>query len=73
MRIAQGTVIAGKIEVEGQPFADGLKVTIVASEPDGTFTLDADEESELLKAIEEADRGEVIPIDELFARLGDRT
>ncbi len=44
-----------------------MVVTILAPEDRGTFTLGPEAEAALLASIEEADRGEVISGEELFA------
>ncbi|HEY3129937.1 MAG TPA: hypothetical protein VGL91_10800 [Acidobacteriota bacterium] len=72
MRITTGKVEAGKIVVEGPPLAEGTKVTILFAEGDETFRLAGAEEQALLKAIAEANRGEVITQEGLFRDLGQR-
>lgn len=70
MRVTTGKVKAGKIVVEGPPLADGTKVTVLAFEGDETFRLAEAEQQALLKAIAEADRGEVVAQEDLFRDLG---
>ncbi|MBI4455418.1 MAG: hypothetical protein HY644_05910 [Acidobacteria bacterium] len=70
MRISTGRVEAGKIIVEGAPLAEGAKVTVLAFEGHETFRLAEGEEQALLKAIAEADRGEVVAQEVLFRNLG---
>ena len=69
MGIATGTVVAGKVVVEGMELPEGSTVTVVTPEPEAEVHLTAEEEAELLEAIAEADRGETISAEELFARL----
>ena len=69
MQIATGTVVNGKVVVEGVSFPEGTIVTILARESDETFEVPAELESELQASIEEADRGETITAAELFERL----
>ena len=69
MGIATGTVVAGKVVVEGMELAEGSIVTVLTPEPEDEVRLTAEEEAELLEAIAEADRGETISAKELFARL----
>lgn len=69
MRITAGRVVAGQIVVEGEPLPDGALVTVLSREADETFELDADAEAELLESLAEADRGELIPADQVLARL----
>jgi hypothetical protein len=49
--------------------ATGTVVTILAREADETFGVPPDREAELLESIAQADRGEMIPADELIERL----
>ena len=69
MGIATGTVVGGKVHVEGVSLPEGAVVTILTCEPGPGFTLSPEEEAELLESIAEADRGETISAEELFARL----
>ncbi len=69
MQIATGTVVDGKIIVEGEPLAEGMVVTILAREVQETFEVPPELEAELLESIAEADRGETITADELIQRL----
>ncbi len=69
MGIATGTVIEGKVLVEGLSLPEGSVVTVVTPETAEEVVLSPEEEAELLEAIAEADRGETISADELFARL----
>jgi hypothetical protein len=69
MRIASGKVVSGHVIVEGESLPDGLFVTVLAREADETFELDAAQEAELLESIAEADRGELIPAEEVLRRL----
>jgi hypothetical protein len=58
MRIATGRIVSGKVEVEGEPLAEGAVVTVLVREADESFEVPVEQEQELLAAIEEADRGE---------------
>ncbi|MGH8565680.1 MAG: hypothetical protein ACREXW_16950 [Gammaproteobacteria bacterium] len=69
MQVATGTVIAGKVVVEGLELAEGETVTILTQEADEEVYLSPEEQAELLEAIAEADRGKTISAEELFARL----
>ena len=69
MGIATGTVVAGKVVIEGLELPEGAKVTVLTPEPDQEVLLSPEEEAELLEAIAAADRGETISAEELFARL----
>ena len=69
MQLATGTVVGGKIVVEGASLPDGTVVTILARELDETFEVPLELEAELLASIAEADRGETISAAELLERL----
>lgn len=69
MQLTTGTVVGGKIIVEGDPLPEGTIVTILARESDETFVVLPDLEAELLESIAQADRGETISADELLDRL----
>lgn len=69
MKVATGTVIDGKIVVEGEPLAEGAKVTVVLREDEETFDLTPEEEAELLASITEIEQGQYITADELLERL----
>jgi len=63
------TVAGGRIEVPGENFAEGLRVTILAPEDHESFSLGPEPEADLLAAIAEADRGELISAEELLREL----
>jgi hypothetical protein len=69
MVIATGRVRRGAIEVEAGELPEGATVTVIASEGDETFVLGPEEESKLLVAVQEADRGFFISAAELLARI----
>ena len=66
MRITSGRVVSGQIVIEGEPLPDGAVVTVLARDRDESFELDASAERELLLSLAEADRGELIPADEVL-------
>lgn len=66
MRITSGKVVFGHIVVEGEPLPNGSTVTVLAREADESFELDATAEAELLLSLAEADRGELIPAEEVL-------
>ncbi|HEY2828496.1 MAG TPA: hypothetical protein VGJ88_00150 [Thermoanaerobaculia bacterium] len=72
MRIASGRVVAGKIEVEGEPLPDGMIVTLLARDTDEPFEVDPVLKAELLASIAEADRGELIPAEDVWKKLRER-
>lgn len=69
MQLATGTVIDGKIVLEGATLPEGMVVTVLARDSDETFDLPPELEAELAASIAEADRGEAISAAELFERL----
>lgn len=69
MKVATGTVIGGKVVVEGLHLAEGQLVTVLTREAEEEVHLSAEDEAELLEAIAQSDRGDTISADELFARL----
>ena len=66
MQIATGTVLGGKVVVEGEPLPEGAVVTTLAREADETFEVPPELEAELLESIAQADRGETISADDLI-------
>jgi len=69
MQVATGTVVNGKVVVEGVALPEGALVAVVARGADETFSLSAADEDELLAAIAEIERGEFIGLDELLESL----
>ena len=60
MKVLTGTVVEGKIVVEGEPLTDGSKVTVIAREDEETFRLSPEQEAEILGAISEIEQGKGI-------------
>jgi len=60
MKVITGTVVDGKIIVEGEPLTDGAKVTVIAPDDEETFALSPQQESEILIAISEMEQGKGI-------------
>ena len=69
MQMATGTVVNGKVVVDGDPLPEGAVVTILAREADETFEVPPELEDALQESIAQADRGETISADELIERL----
>ncbi|WP_374665373.1 hypothetical protein [Ramlibacter sp.] len=69
MQVATGTVINGKIVVEGVDLPEGLVVAVLARGADEAFALSAEDEDELLAAISEMEHGEYVTIDDLLREL----
>jgi len=69
MKVATGRIVEGKVVVEGEPWAEGSIVTVVARDDEQTFEVSADEERALLEAIAQADRGQLVSWEVLRERL----
>lgn len=69
MRVVTGRVVNGKIVPLGGQFPEGAVVTIVAFEGSGTFELTPEAEAALERSLEEADRGDVVPADQVLSEL----
>jgi hypothetical protein len=65
MQVATGTVVDGKIVLDGMPLRDGTIVTVIARGADEGFTLTPQQEDELLAAMAEIERGECVSLDQL--------
>ena len=55
--------------VEGESFAEGEKVTVLSYDDREPFCVSRQEKRLLLESIAQADRGEFVDADELFAEL----
>ena len=69
MIITTAKVNNGVIQIDSKDLPDGTTVTLLAQEGDETFELDAAQESELLAAIAEAERGELVRASELLGQI----
>ena len=69
MQVATGTVVDGKVLIEGLSLPEGTLVTVVTRESEATVRLSPQDEAKLLEALDEADREEGISAEELFERL----
>ena len=69
MQVATGTVVDGKIVLEGLSLTEGSMVTVVARGADESFELTDAQENELLEAIAEIERGEHESIDQVLRSL----
>lgn len=68
MRISRGTVVDGRIVIEGEPLREGARVTVLLADEPG-FSLSSDDEAALLVALGEADRGELLDSSEVLKRI----
>ena len=69
MQITTGTVVDGKIIVEGVPLIEGSVVAVLSREADEAFTLSSEDENELLAAMAEIERGEFATAENLLENL----
>ncbi len=72
MQVTTGTVVNGKIIVEGVPLDEGATVAVLTRGAGEAFTLTAEQEDELLAAMAEIDRGEYLTLQELMDSLPKR-
>lgn len=69
MQLATGTVIDGKVVVEGLALPEGTVVTVLTRDDEEVVRLSPADEAELLEALDEADHEEGISAEEIFTRL----
>lgn len=69
MQIATGTVVNGKIVLEGVPLTEGAVVAVVTRGADESFSLTSEQEDELLLAMSEIERGDFVTLNELLDSL----
>ena len=69
MQIASGTIVGGKVVVEGLSLPEGTTVTVLARGDEVAVRLPPKQEAELIDALDEADREEGVSAEELFTRL----
>jgi len=73
MQVTTGTVINGRVVVEGSSLPEGTLVTVLSRGANEAFFLSHEEEDELLHAIAEIDRGESISLEDLLDTLPRRS
>lgn len=73
MRVATGRIVHGQVVLEnrGPPLPEGQRVTLVIQDDEG-WALDEASTRELVDAMAECDRGEVVSAEEVFAALPPR-
>jgi len=69
MQLVTGTVVNGKVVIEGAPLEEGAVVAVLARGADEPFALSEQQENELLAAMEEIERGDFVTLDELLESL----
>jgi hypothetical protein len=69
MKVTTGTVVNGKVLVEGEALPEGSTVTVLLREDEESFELTPEEEAELLASISDIESGKFISGHELLQRL----
>jgi hypothetical protein len=69
MQIALGTVVDGKVVVEGHTLTEGATVAVLSEGPADATGLTLAQEEELLDAIQEIDRGQFTSLEALLESL----
>lgn len=69
MQVATGTVVEGKVVLEGVSLPEGTVVTVLANDSGATVRLPSALQAELEDALDEADREDGIFGDDLLAKL----
>ena len=69
MQVVNGTVVRGKVVLEGVDLPEGAEVTVLVRDHDSPVRLPAELRAELEDALDEADRFEGISAEELFDQL----
>lgn len=67
MKVIRGHVEHGRI-VTDEPLPEGAEVTVIAAAGDETFDLDEEQIAALRESIDEADRGELVPLEKVLSR-----
>ena len=67
MSVMAGKVVNGRIEVEDFELPEGAEVTVyLHGDEEDELDLTPEQEAELEESIAEADRGEVVPVEEVL-------
>jgi hypothetical protein len=69
MQVTTGTVVNGKIVVEGAALPEGAVVTVLSRGAEEGFSLTEAQENELLAAMAEIERGDFVGLEELLTSL----
>ncbi len=72
MQITTGTVVDGKVVVEGANLVEGSVVAVLSEDAEGSFTLSTEDEDELLAAVAEIERGGFVSAEDLLETLRKR-
>lgn len=71
MQVTTGTVVNGKVVVEGATLPEGAMVAVLSRGAEQSFTLTSRQEDELLAAMEEIARGDFVELEGLLSSLQD--
>jgi hypothetical protein len=66
MKVVHGRVEHGQVVVD-EPLPEGAEVTIVVAAGDDGFDLDEEQIAALRESIEQADRGELLPLEDVLS------
>ena len=69
MELVTGTVVQGKVVVDGHALPEGLVVTLLAPTEHNGFEIPTDLEAELGESLAQAGRAETIPLADVLKRL----
>jgi hypothetical protein len=69
MQVTTGTVVGGKIVVDGVPLTKGAVVAILSREPDEPFVLSHEDEDELLAAVSEVEGGDFLSAEQVLESI----
>lgn len=69
MQVTTGTVVGGKVVVEGVSLAEGSVVAVLSRGSHEALALSTQDEEELLSAIAEIERGEFVSAEDLLESL----
>ena len=69
MKLATGTVVNGKIVLDGDALPEGTVVTALAREGEGTFVVPPELEQELDESVAQSLRGETVGVSEVLRKL----
>ena len=73
MQVVTGTVVEGRVVVQGAALPEGSRVTVLAQGADEGFSLSAEQEDELIESLAEIGRGEFVSLEQLLSTLPRRT
>ena len=73
MQITTGTVVNGRVVVQGPELPEGMRVTVLTRGANESFMLSAQDEDELLEALAEIDKGGHVTLDQLLETLPARS